>query len=208
MTNERTFRNAIIGAVAIAAGGLAGGAIAAEDDGAISGAYQAESGHRYITFSYMHQGLSRPHLRWRDWDASLDWNAEEPTASSISVDIDAASIDSGVDEFDGHLRSAQFFDVENHPRITFTSTSLTKTDDTTGTLTGDLTIKGITKSVTLDVTLNNGFFDARGNQYKIGFSATGSVKRSDFGVDLYTPIVSDDVDLTIEAEFIMPAKAE
>ena len=207
ITNRKTL-NALIGAVAIAAGGLAGSAFAAEDAGAISGEYQSEAKHRYITFSYMHQGLSRPHLRWRNWDATLDWNAEEPTASSISVDIDAASIDSGVDEFDGHLRGEQFFDVENHPNITFVSTSLTKISENTGTMTGDLTIKGVTKPVTLDVTMNNGFFDARGNQYKIGFSATGSVKRSDFGVDLYAPFVGDDVDLTIEAEFVMPAKAE
>lgn len=206
MINTRTFLSAIAGAVAL--GGLASGAAAADDSGAISGQYQSEAKHRYITFSYMHQGLSRPHLRWRDWDASLDWNAEDPTASSISVDIKAASIDSGVDEFDGHLRGEQFFDVENHPNITFVSTSLTKSSDTTGTMTGDLTIKGITKPVTLDVTMNNGFFDARGNQYKIGFSAKGSVKRSDYGVDLYTPFVGDEVDVVIESEFVMPAQAE
>lgn len=206
MINTRAFLSAITGAVVF--GALASGAAAADDSGAISGQYQSEYKHRYITFSYLHQGLSRPHLRWRDWNATLDWNAEDPTASSISVTIDAASIDSGVDEFDGHLRSEQFFDVENHPKITFDSTALTKSSDTTGTMTGDLTIKGITKPVTLDVTMNNGFFDARGNQYKIGFSATGKVKRSDFGVDLYTSFVGDDVDLVIEAEFVMPVKAE
>ncbi len=197
-----------MGAFALIAGSVtAAGAAAAEDaSAAASGEYQAESGHRYITFSYWHQGLSRPYLRWRDWDATLDWNAENPTASSVSVEIDAAAIDSGVDEFDDHLRGEKFFDVENHPTITFESTSLTETGEKSGTMTGDLTIKGVTKAVTLDVTMNRGFFDERGKQYKIGFSATGAVKRSDFGVDLFTPVVGDDVEIIIEAEFIMPKK--
>jgi polyisoprenoid-binding protein YceI len=176
--------------------------------GAISGEYKADQGHRYITFDYDHQGYSRPFLRWREWDATLDWNAEDPTASTVKVSIDANSIDSGVDVFDGHLRGEQFFDVENHPTITFKSTSLEKTGDDTGKMTGDLTIKGNTKPVTLDVTFNKGAFEARSNSYKLGFSAKGVVKRSDFGVDAFTPVVSDDVNLTVEVEFEMPADEE
>ncbi len=180
------------------------GASAPEASAAVSGTYQTDPGHRYITFSYLHQGYSHPFLRWRDWDATLEWNADDPTASSVSVTIDANSIDSGVDEFDGHLKSDKFFDTANYPEITFVSTSLTKTGDNTGTLTGDLTIKGNTKPVTLDVTLNRAAFDDRGQVYKIGFSATGAVKRSDFGVDAYVPFVGDEVSLIIETEFLNP----
>ncbi len=187
-------------------GGTANSEDAEAAPAAISGEYKTDPQHRYITFHYLHQGFARPHLRWRDWDATLAWNAEDPTASSVSVNINAASIDSGVDEFDGHLRGEQFFDVENHPEITFESTSLTAGDDNTGTMTGDLAIKGITKPITLDVTMNRAAFDERKNEYKIGFSAKGVVKRSDFGVDLYTPFVGDEVDLIIEAEFLMPAE--
>ena len=152
-------------------------------------------------------GYSNPWLRWRDWDAILEWNAEDPSASSISVVIDTASIDSGVDVFDGHLKSDLFFDVENHSQITFASTGLAAIDDKTGTMTGDLTIMDVTKPVTLDVVFNNAGFSERDGIYKLGFSAKTSVNRSDFGLDYAVPYVSDKVDITIEAEFIMPAES-
>jgi len=174
---------------------------------AVSGTYKAEPTHRYITFSYSHMGYSNPWLRWRDWDAILEWNAEDPSASSISVVIDTASIDSGVDVFDGHLKSDLFFDVENHSQITFASTGLAAIDDKTGTMTGDLTIMDVTKPVTLDVVFNNAGFSERDGIYKLGFSAKTSVNRSDFGLDYAVPYVSDKVDITIEAEFIMPAES-
>lgn len=196
----------VIGAFIVAACG--GPAVSQSEEsayGAPSGQYQTDPEHRYITFNYVHQGYSEPYLRWRDWDATLDWNADDPTQSSVNVVIDAASIDSGVDRFDDHLRGDGFFDVENHPEITFVSTSLTQETETTGVMTGDLTVKGITKPVTLDVTLNKAAFSERSNEYRIGFSARGVVKRSDFGVDAYTPAVSDDVNLIIETEFVMAA---
>lgn len=192
------------GVILCACGGASESEAADAGVAAVSGEYKTDYKHRYITFSYDHFGLSQPLLRWRDWDAVLDWNAENPVASSVSVTIDAASADSGVDEFDEHLRGAQFFDVENHPTITFVSTSLEKTGEDTGTITGDLTIKGHTKSITLNVQMNTAFYDERRKQHKIGFSATGLVKRSDFDVDLFAPNVSDEVALKIEAEFIKP----
>lgn len=173
-----------------------------------SGTYMSEERHRYITFSYSHNGYSNPWLRWRNWDATLDWNAENPSASSVSVVIDATSIDSGVDVFDGHLNGENFFDTANHPEITFVSTSVQQTGETTGTIEGELTIKGTTKPVTLYATFNNAGFDQRKNAHKLGFSGKTTVKRSDFGVDLLAPAVSDEVDIVIEAEFIMPAAAD
>lgn len=170
-----------------------------------SGTYTTDDGHRYITFSYSHAGFSNPWLRWRDWTGTLDWNAEDPAASSVNVVINAESIDTGVDVFDGHLKDDRFFDVANHPEITFVSTSVEKTGDNTGEITGDLTIKGTTKPVTLDVVFNKGEYDQRNNRYKLGFSGKTTVKRSDFGVDLFAPVVSDEVDIIIETEFLMPA---
>ncbi|MEQ8751350.1 MAG: YceI family protein [Amphiplicatus sp.] len=175
----------------------------ADFSGAPSGTYVTDYKHRYITFSYFHQGYSHPFLRWRDWTGELTWNAENPAASSIDVVIDAESIDSGVDEFDGHLKGEGFFDVANHPEITFVSTSVETTGATTGKVTGDLTIKGITKPVTLDVTFNKA--DAIKDGNKIGFSAKGVVKRSDYGVDKHVPYVSDDVEVIIEAELVSSA---
>jgi len=165
-----------------------------------SGAYTIDKGHGYITFTYLHQGYSKPYVRWRDWDSTLNWNLENPSLSTVSVAINASSIDSGVDKFDDHLKSADFFEVETYPTINFASTSMTTTGPNTGTMTGDLTIKNTTKPVTLEVTFNKAG-EMRGGGNKIGFSATGSVKRSDFGVDLYVPYVGDDVDLVIEVEY-------
>lgn len=199
----KNFARPLMGALALAA--FAAPSLAAPAD-APSGQYETDPQHRYITFNYVHLGYSNPFLRWKDWDATLDWNADDPTKSKVSATIDAASIDSGVEEFDGHLKGENFFNVAEHPEITFVSTGLEKTGETTGVMTGDLTIKGNTKPVTLDVTFNKAAKDDRANAYKIGFSARGTVKRSDFGVGAYAPAVSDDVNLIIEAEFQKPVE--
>lgn len=170
----------------------------------VPGVYKSDAAHAYITFSYDHQGYSRPWLRWRSWTGDLNWNPADPSQSSIAVVIDAASIDSGVDKFDEHLKSADFFDVANHPQITFNSTSVTVDGPATAKVAGDLTIKGVTKPVTLDVKINRAADDDFAKGYKLGFSGKTSVKRSDFGVDKYTPIVGDDVEIIVEAEFVMP----
>lgn len=176
----------------------------ADPKAAVSGEYKSDPTHAYITFSYSHLGYSNPMLRWRAWTGDLDWNAENPGKSSVNVEIDAASVDSGVDKFDAHLKSADFFDVEKHPKITFKSTSLEVTGDNTGVMTGDLTIKDVTKPVTLDVVLNKAADDAMAKGHKLGFSAKGQVKRTDFGVGKYAPMVGDEVDLVIEVEFVKP----
>lgn len=198
---NRTFCLPLIGAIALAASGAA-----AQEFDAPTGKYVTDAGHRYITFTYSHLGFSDPYLRWRDWEGELDWNAENPEQSSVSVTIDAASIDTGVDAFDGHLKGDTFFDVENHPQITFVSTDVETTGEKTGVITGDLTIKGVTKPVALDTTFNNAGFMQRGNLHKIGFSAKTTVKRSDFGVDAFAPAVSDEVEILIEVEFDKPVE--
>ena len=173
-----------------------------------SGAYMSEATHRYISFSYDHQGYSQPVLRWRDWTSELNWDAANPANSSVSVSIDVAAIDSGVDIYDDHLRSDQWFDAAQFPTISFESTALNKVTPTTGTVDGNLTIKGITKPVTLDVVLNKTGFDERNNVHKIGLSATTKVLRSDFDLGAYVPFVGDEVSIVISAEYIKPAAAE
>ncbi len=170
----------------------------------VAGVYKADPKHAYITFSYDHQGYSKPLLRWRSWTADLDWNPASPDQSTINVTIDATAPDSGVDDFNEHLKSADFFDAANHPQITFKSTSVSLTGGAAGTVTGDLTIKGVTKPATLDVTINKAANDDFAKSYKLGFSGKGVVKRSDFGVDKYVPFVGDDVTVLVEAEFVMP----
>ncbi len=169
-----------------------------------AGDYQIEKTHAYITFSYVHQGYSKPLLRWRNWDSTLSWDPENPENSSVTVDIKVVDIDSGVDVFDDHLRSADWFDAETYPNITFASTSVSKTAGDRGTITGDLTIKGMTKPVTLDVTFNKAGYSARSKSHKLGFSAKANLKRSDWGLGNYAPAVSDEVDLIIEVEYEKP----
>lgn len=205
---KKTKWKVVFASASLLAFGFGGASAWAEDEAflAPSGEYETDEAHRYISFSYRHQGLSRPQLRWGDWNARLNWDAEEPANSSVSVVIDATSIDSGVEVFNGHIQDERFFDAANHPEITFVSTSVDQTSEDEGEITGDLTIKGVTKPVTLNVNYNSALHDERGGRYKIGFSATASVKRSDFGMDTYVPFVGDDVEIVIEAEFVKPAE--
>ncbi len=166
-----------------------------------SGVYKSESGHAYIAFSYDHQGYSKPILRWSDFEATVTLDSENPEKSGVGVTIDAASIDSGVVAFDGHLIGEDWFDVKNFPVITFQSTDAVKTGLNSGTLTGTLFLKGVEKPVTLDVTLNKAGQNFRSKKPMFGISATGTIKRSDFGINKYSPM-AEDVNLTIEIEFI------
>jgi len=169
---------------------------------AVPGVYKSEATHAYITFQYLHQGYARPTLRWNEFDATVNLDATNPNNSTLSVTIDAASIDSGVEKFDDHLVSADFFDVENHPEITFNSTALNELRTGFGTVAGELTMKGITKQIELAVTLNKVGENFQSKKPMIGISATTQLKRSDWDLGKYTPLVGDDVDINIEVEFV------
>lgn len=164
-----------------------------------SGIYKSEQGHAYIAFSYDHNGYSKPILRWGKMDATINLDSENPENSTLAVSIPVNSIDSGVEVFDGHLVSESFFDAANHPVITFNSTSMDQAATGTGRVIGDLTIKGVTKPVTLRATLNK-VGKSRSGVDIFGISARGKVKRADFGVDSYLP-VAEDINIMIEVEF-------
>ena len=165
-----------------------------------SGTYKAEAGHAYIAFSYDHQGYSKPILRWGEFDGTVVLNADSPENSTVSVTIPVASIDSGVEAFNGHLTGAGFFDAETYPTITFKSTDINQIITGSGQLTGDLTIKGITKPITLTTKLNKVGQNFRSGADMFGISATGSLNRGDYGLDKYLP-VGEYVNLMIEVEF-------
>lgn len=199
-------------AIASDASEAASGDVVAEEDAvdraaAPAGVYASDPKHAYITFSYNHMNYSHPAVRWRSWSAELDWNPAVPEESSVEATIDVNSIDTGVDGLDDHLRSADFFEAETYPTITFESTSLELTGPNTGKMAGDLTIKETTKPITLDVRINRAANDGFAKAYKLGFSATGKLNRSDYDVGLYVPMVGDEVDISIESEFIMPIES-
>jgi len=194
---------------AILAGGLAFGGIANAEGDALSetvpsGLYKMDVTHGYVTLSYSHFGLSNPQVSFQKVDAYLKLDADDTTASVVDVTIAADSVDSDVAIFNTHLNSDNWLDTASHPEITFKSTGLTQDaeDHTKGTMTGDLTIKGITKPVTLDVTMLGAVAEHPIVKVPtVGVQATTTVLRSDFDLGAYAPAVSDEVEITISGEF-------
>ncbi|MFD1694609.1 YceI family protein [Roseibium aestuarii] len=163
-------------------------------------AYDFDKSHANLSFSYNHLGFSTTEGRFGDWEGTLLIDADAPEASSIEFTIDVASLDTFFADRDKHFLSADFFDVEKFPKATFKSTSVEKTGDNTLKVTGDLTIKDITKPAVLDVTVTTFGEHPMAKKQAAGFAVTGVIKRSDYGMDLYVPYVGDDVTVTFHAE--------
>jgi len=163
-----------------------------------SGSYVMDKTHGYVTFSYSHKGLSHPVLRFNDVDATLVLDADKPENSEIDVTIQAANIDSGVAKFDAHLNSEDFFNTADNPKITFQSTSFSRESASSGTMTGDLTMMGVTKSISFDVSLVG---TADGKQPTIGVEGKTELLRSEFNLGKFVPYVGDKVNISISAEF-------
>jgi polyisoprenoid-binding protein YceI len=130
----------------------------------------------------------------------MNFDAKAPEKSTLTVTIPIESIDTNHAELEGKLKGAEWFDAAQFPTATFTSTSIEKLSDTTGKVTGNFTLHGITKPVTLDVTFNGAGSNPFSNKPMLGFSAKGAIKRSDFGISQFIPMVGDDVSIAIESE--------
>jgi len=165
-----------------------------------SGTYKSEQGHAYVAFQYWHQGFSKPIIRWGTTDATIVFDQENPENSTLVVILPVADIDTGVPAWDDHIKAPDFFDVEAYPEVTFTSTDISQIKDGYGTLTGELTIKDVTRPFTLTGTINKIGKHFRTGVDMFGVSATGQLKRSDFGVDKYGPM-ADDIEISVEVEF-------
>lgn len=171
----------------------------ADLSGLPSGTYKSEQGHAYVAFQYSHKGFSKPIIHWGTTDATITFDAENPENSTLTVILPVKDLDTGVPAWDKHIKSADFFDVENFPEVKFVSTNVDQIKDGYGTLTGDLTIKGTTKPFTLTGTINK-IGKSRSGADMFGVSAKGSLKRSELGVDTYAPM-ADDIEIIIEVEF-------
>ena len=167
-----------------------------------SGEYTLDSSHGYITFTYSHLGFSKPRVGFNRFDTQLDLDSSDPESSAIEVTIDASSIDSRVAEFNDHLNGSDFFNTAEYPTITFKSTKVEATGDNTFNVTGDLTILGTTKPVTLAATINKAADHPIRNVPTVGVSASATLMRSEWGLDAYVPAVSDEVELSIEVELL------
>jgi polyisoprenoid-binding protein YceI len=177
------------------------------DDGGVlgipSGTYAVDRAHTYVTFSYFHQGLSYPLLRVTGIDGELDLDNTKLEDSTVSIAVDANSIRTNLDYFDKELASRKFFHAEKYPYITFATHSYRPRNESSGELTGFITIRGITKLIVLSVVINGAMQHPMLKMPVIGFSATGALRRSDFGLDRFVPMVADRVDISIEAEFLL-----
>lgn len=176
--------------------------VATEPASISPGAYALDPAHASVLFKIDHLGYSTYVGRFEAFDATLDFDAEEPGASRVEAIIDMTSLDLANDEFAETLMGDQWFDAESFPQAVLRSTGIAVTGETTGTMTADLTLHGVTAPVTLDVTFNGGGQDRLRGAYVVGFSATGEIDRTVFGVDRFSGLITDTVLIEVEAEFL------
>lgn len=162
--------------------------------------YETDAAHTDILFFVSHFGYSNSFGSFGDFDIDLAFDQENPENSTLSVVVRPISVETTVPALDEHLRKPDFFGVEVNPEVTFVATEIKVNGEKTGTVTGDLTMLGVTKPITLDVTFNRAAPHPINKRPAVGFSATGTVKRTDFGMNTYAPAVGDDVKLIIEYE--------
>ena len=147
----------------------------------LTGEYTIDPAHTRLGFSARHAMVTTVRGSFKEFTGTAHIDAANPSASSVTLTIQAGSIDTGQADRDGHLVSADFFDVENNPTITFVSTKVDKVDDDTWAVTGDLTIKGTTKPVTIAFDETGSAQDPFGN-VRVGFEGATSINRKDWGL--------------------------
>lgn len=167
---------------------------------AASGTYVLDPTHTDVLAQWNHLGFSNPSAHFGNVEGTLVYNADDVGASSVKVVLPLSGLNSFTAAFDEHLRSADFFDAAAFPVATFNSTQVESSGVNTLKVTGDLTIKDITKPVVLDVRLNGAGPHPMKKVPAIGFDATTTLLRSDFGVGAYVPNVGDEVTLRITTE--------
>jgi len=167
--------------------------------------YKIDPNHTDVVASWSHFGFSNPIAHFGQVDGAITYDPKNVGTSKVEVTIPLAGLNANVEKFNEHLRSADFFDAEKYPTITFKSTKVEAAGDKKLRVFGDLTIKGVTKSVVLDTTINKIGDHPMAKRAAAGFDATTTIKRSDFGVDAFVPNVSDNVTIRITTEAVVPA---
>lgn len=166
-----------------------------------AGRYQLDAHHWNVSFDVDHFKYSRFVMRFDKVDAQLNWNAGGLDQSTVEATIDANSLDTNVPILNKMIKGNDVLNVDMYPTIRFVSTQFKRTGDQKGELTGDLTIRGTTRPVTLAVTFNGHAKDPLTKKEILGFSADGHFSRAQFGLSTWYPAVGDDVHVAIQAEF-------
>ena len=157
--------------------------------------------HAFINFEIQHLGYSWLSGRFDDFEGTFHYDADNPNASKVNVTIDVASVNSNHAERDKHLRGDDFFEVDTYPQATFSSTEFVDHGDGTATLSGDFTLKGVTKNIDIDVTHVGGGEDPWGG-YRQGFRGTTELTLADYNIDYNLGPKSKTVQLTLDVEGI------
>jgi len=173
----------------------------------LTGDYQLDVAHSRLGFVARHAMVTKVRGSFKDFEGHAHLDAADPSRSSAELTIQVASVDTGQEQRDGHLRNSDFFDAENHPTMTFKSTSAEKVDDDTYRLTGDLTVKDTTKPVAIDFELTGSAKDPYGN-LRAGFEGQAVINRKDWGLNWNTALetggflVSDKVVLEFDVSAV------
>jgi len=199
---ERRRKRSLPAAIALAISlGLAHVVVAAPEK------FTFDKNHTEIIFTYSHVGNSTAYGQFDEYDGDIVIDLEKPENSRVNVTIKTASVNTGVEEFNKHLRSPDFFETEKYPEMTFVSTAVAAAGKTTWRIDGDLTIKGNTKPVTLIAKLNfkgnhplGAFLKKYETVHVAGFSATTQLFRSEFGLGMFAPLTDDLVSIILETE--------
>jgi len=171
-----------------------------------AGLYQLEPHHTQVEFAIRHFGLTDYFGRFERASGTLSFDPSDPTKSAVDISIDTTSLSTTSPELNKSLQEPPIFDTGHFPTATFKSVSATRTGPNTGTVQGELTIKGITKPVTLNVTYNGSAPNPMlPKSVMLGFHATTTIRRSDYNMTgvMWSPFVGDEVKLDIEAPFVM-----
>ncbi len=167
---------------------------------AASAAWEIEPTHTHVSFEVGHMGMTHTPGIFRKVDSSVKFDDKKIELSSVTVSIDTASVDTAVSQRDSALRSADWFDAEKNPQITFASKSVRRIDDKNYVISGDLTVRGVTRPVDFSTVLTARTVNPFLKVPAVGFVATAKIKRSDFGMTQILFAVSDEVDLKIALE--------
>ena len=166
-----------------------------------AGAYDVEPLHTRVLFSVSHLGFTTWYGEFTNVSGSLNLDPKKPAASALEIHIPVGTVSTTNAKLDGELKSDVWLDAGQFPEIVFKSTKVSETGKDAAKVTGDLTFHGVTKPVTLAVKFNGAGTNPLDKKYTAGFEVSGKIKRSDFGVKTYVPLIGDDVDLIISAGF-------
>lgn len=166
-----------------------------------AGSYVLDPAHGKITWSVSHFGMSRYQGQFVELSGRLTLDPAAPERATLQVTVPLEKVGTFHEGLDAHLKNADFFDVPNHPQASFTSTRVERLGERQARVTGDLTLRGVTRPVSFAVTFNAAGIHPVTKRYTLGFDGQASVRRSEFGVSFGIPAISDEVRLEIEGEF-------